>query len=112
MNNFKEKDKIELKKEGNLWVCQIEGKEFGFRKLTWGEKNKITEISQKVGPNGQLYFSLSEFNVNLVLGTLKKAPFPITRESLESYPDAKLIDICLNIATDMNLASPREIQNL
>jgi hypothetical protein len=105
-------DKIELKKDGNLWVCKIEDKEYGFRKLTWGEKNKITEISQKIGPNGQPYFSMAEFNVNFLLGTLKKAPFQITRESLEAYPDAKIIDICLKIATDMNIASPPEIQNL
>ncbi len=105
-------DKIELKKDGNLWVCRIEGKEYGFRKLTWGEKNKIIEISQKMGPNGQLYFSIAEFNLNLLLGTLKKAPFQVSKESVENYPDAKIIDICLKISTDMNIASPPEIQNL
>ncbi len=106
------KKTIELKKDGNLWTCQIEGKEFAFRKLTWGEKNKITEISQKIRPDGQFVFSISDFNVNLLLATLKKAPFAINKGGLESYPDAKLIDILLKIATDMNIASLPEIQNL
>lgn len=105
-------NKIELKKDGNLWVCQIEGKEFGFKKLTWGEKNKIVEISQRLMPNGQLAFNVADFNVNLLLGALKKAPFGINKESLESYPDAKLIDILLKVATEMNIADLPEIQNL
>ncbi len=112
MSEKENKNIIELKKDGNLWTCQVEGKEFGFKKLTWGEKNKIMEISQKQRNDGQLYFSVADFNINLLLGTLKKAPFGISKESIENYPDAKLIDILLKIATDMNIASPPEIQNL
>ena len=106
------KKTIELKKDGNLWVCTIEGKDFGFKKLTWGEKNKIMDISQRMGPNGSLTFSVADFNINLLLGTLKKSPFAVSKESIEAYPDAKLIDILLKISTDMNIASLPEVQNL
>jgi hypothetical protein len=104
---------IELKPEGNLLVCKINGETFGFRKLTWGEKNKIMEISQKMSPiDGKLDFNVFDFNINLLLATLKKAPFNVNKQTLESYPDAKLIDILLQITTDLNIVGKQKIQNL
>ncbi len=107
-----EPKKIELKSQGNLWICEIDGKEFGFKKLTWGEKNKLVSISQRLMPNGQLTFDMETFNVNLLLAAVKKAPFPLNKESFENYPDAKLIDRLHSIATQMNIADPVTIQNL
>ena len=112
MSENKDKNKLELKLQGNLYVGEIDGKEFGFRKITWGEKNKIISISQRINPNGQPSFDMSEFNINLILATVKKAPFALSKESLESYPDAKLIDKLLSVATQMNIADPVDIQNL
>jgi hypothetical protein len=103
---------IELESQGNLWIYKVEGKEFGFKKLTWGEKNKVIAISQKLSPNGVLTFDMESFNVNLLLAALKKAPFAINRETLENYPDAKLIDTLHSIATQMNIADPIQIKNL
>jgi hypothetical protein len=106
------KPKLELKPKDGLWFGTIDGKEFGFKKLTWGEKNQVMAISQKMMPNGQLTFDLSTFNVNLLLATVKKAPFNLSKEGFENYPDAKLIDKLLSIATQMNIAEQVEVQNL
>ncbi len=105
-------EKIELKPKEGLWFCTIDNKEFGFKKLTWGEKNKVVSISQKMMPNGQLMFDMEAFNVNLLLATLKRAPFGLSKEAIEGHQDAKLMDKLLSIATQMNIADPVTIQNL
>lgn len=106
-------EQITLDLQGNLYVGKIDGKEFGFKKLTWGEKNKVLSISQKINPQtGQLMFDMEMFNINLLLATVKKAPFNISKEGFENYPDAKLIDKLLSIATQMNIADQVTIQNL
>jgi hypothetical protein len=102
---------IELKLQGNLMVCKIDEKEYGFKKLTWGEKNKVISISQRLMPNGQMMFDMEAFNINLMLATLKKAPFNITKESIENS-DAKVMDTLHTIATKLNIADPVTIENL
>jgi len=103
---------IKLKKEGDLWVCRIDGQEYGFRKWTWGEKNKTTSQCSRLGPNGETIFDSGEFNIRLLLATLKKAPFKIDRQTIENYPDSVLIDKLLQITTKLNLLGKFEIQNL
>lgn len=99
------------KDEGGLWTCSINGKEYGFRKWTWGEKNKVISISMRITPDGTSTFDPALFNVNMLLATLKKAPFQVNKEILESS-DNKLIDRLLRITTKLNLLEPIEIQNL
>ena len=104
---------ISLDLKDGLYCTTIQGKSFAFKKLTWGEKNKVISISQKINPlNGSFMFDIETFNVNLLLATVKKAPFNLSREGFETYPDAKLVDTLLEIATKMNLADPVKIQNL
>jgi len=106
------KDFLPYTKDGNLYVFELNGKSYGFKKLTWGEKNRVMKISQTITHDGQLQFDMAEFNTNLVLATLKKAPFAISKQSINEYPDSKLMDNVLSIATQMNIADPIKIQNL
>jgi len=102
---------IELKKEGNLWIWEHEGKEYGIRKWTWGEKNRVMSISTTLRGDGEERFDVAKFNINMLLATLKKAPFAINKESLEQQ-DPLLIDQIFNISSKLNLLSPAKIQNL
>jgi len=103
---------IKLSKKGDLWVCQIDGREYGFRKWTWGEKNKTTDKCSKIGPQGQTMFDTAEFNLSLLLATLKKAPFEINSETIQKHPDSILIDKLLRVTTKLNILSSVEIRNL
>lgn len=107
-----QKNKIDLKLVNGLFIGNVDGKELGFKKLSWGEKNKVVSISQKMTQNGTLLFDIETFNTNLILACLKKAPFPISKESIENYPDALLMDKVLSICTQMNIADQVQIQNL
>ena len=106
-----DKSEIELKKEGNLWIWENEGKEYGIRKWTWGEKNTVVSISTRLGPDGQERFDVGKFNINMILATLKKAPFTIDEQTL-SQQDPKIIDQILNITTELNLLKPAKLRNL
>jgi hypothetical protein len=106
-----EKEVIVLKKKDDLWICEIDSKEYGFKKWTWGEKNKVISISMRISPDGTSIFDASLFNLNMLLATLKKAPFAINKETLESA-DSKLIDKLLRVTTKLNLLEPVEIKNL
>ena len=106
-----EEDVIELKKEGDLWIWEYQGKRYGFRKWTWGEKNKITYLSSRLMPDGQKEFDPALFNINMLLATLREAPFPITKESLENQ-DPLIVDQLLAITMELNLVKPKKIQNL
>lgn len=103
---------IRLRRQGSLWVCELGGKEYTFRKWAWGEKNRITSQCTRMTPDGRQYLDIAEFNLNLLMTTLKKAPFKIDRETIENYPDSILIDKLLQISTKLNLLGNVEIQNL
>lgn len=103
---------IKLKKQGDFWVCKVNGQDYSFRKWTWGEKNNTTAKCSRLGPAGQTQFDTADFNIRLLLLTLKKAPFEITRENIINHPDSILIDKLLQITTKLNLLGPLDIQNL
>ena len=68
-------------------------------------------ISTRLTPTGESQFNIALFNTNMLLATLKKAPFAINKETLERG-DPKLIDQLLAITTELNLLKPKKIQNL
>ena len=103
---------IKLRKQGDLYECEIDGDKYDFRIWTWGEKNKVTEQCTRVLPSGQQKLEVGEFNLCMLLATLKKAPFKIDRATIESYPNPKLIDLLIRITTKLNLLEDVEIKNL
>lgn len=105
-------EKITLRKQNDLYVCEFSGKEYGFRKLTWGERSRITSQCTKTSPIGMPTLDMGEFNLNLLMSSLKKAPFDVKREVIDNYPDAILIDKLIQIATKLNVSETLNIQNL
>jgi len=109
----KEQEVIKLKRVNDLWVCTINGQEYGFRKWTWGEKNTLSSRCMRTDPmSGVPQFDSAEFNMQLLLSTLKLAPFQVTREELTRHPDAILVDKLLQITQKLNILGQVEIQNL
>jgi hypothetical protein len=108
----KNKILVSLKKEGDLYTTQLFGQDYAFRKWTWGEKNRTFSKCQRIGPSGEIQFDQAEFNMTLLLSTLKKAPFPINRETFDNYPDSPFIDLLVQITSKLNILNQFEIQNL
>lgn len=106
-------EKVKIKVDGESFTyVHTDGKEYSFKKWTWGEKNKVTQASMKLLPDGTFYLDPMEFNLNMLLATLKKAPFEVNKASIEGHKDCKLIDLLVKITTEFNLMKPVEIQNL
>jgi hypothetical protein len=102
---------ITLRKQGDLFVCTIDNQEFGFRKWPWGEKSKIMNQCIRQTPMGPQLDTV-EFNLAMLMNTLKKAPFEIKREILENHPNSQLMDLLVQITTKLNLLGDVEIKNL
>ena len=100
------------KQEDGLYHTAINGEEYAFRKWTWGEKNRLYAKCSRFGSNGEPIFESGEFTIQMLMTTLKIAPFKITRENIESHPDSPLIDVLIKLTEKINLLGQIEIQNL
>ncbi len=105
-------EEINVSKKGDLWECKIDGHDFAFRQWTWGEKNRAVSDCTRIGSESQAVFDTSEFNIRLLLQTLKKAPFAISRDALINYPNSRTVDKALQITSKLNLVGNVEIKNL
>ena len=110
------KEIITLKKEGELWVTELYGKRYGFRKWTWGEKNELSGKCSRTDPqSGFGTFEIAVFNEGLFLATVRKQTdgefVNFTLEELKSM-DGLLADKLLQITQKLNLVQPFEMQNL
>jgi len=102
---------ITLRKVGDLFVCAINKEEYGFIKWNWGQKNKIMTQCIRQTPMGPQLDTV-EFNLAMLMATLKKAPFEVKREVIENHPDSQLMDLLVQITTKLNLLGDVEIKNL
>jgi hypothetical protein len=113
------KETYKLDPEGGLYVTEIpsgSGRQYGFKKWTWGEKNALTAECVIMNPvAGFTNMDVTKFNEQLVVRTAFKkidGKFdPITVDELRAM-DAQLGERLSRITQSINLISDIEAQNL
>jgi hypothetical protein len=109
-------EKYQLVKQDNLYVTEVLGRKYAFRKWTWGEKNILTAECSQINPiSGFISFDSVKFNEGLVLKTVlqdKNGKFePFTTEEVRAL-DGQLGERLFKITQQLNLVSQVEAQNL
>ena len=77
---------------------------FIFRKLTFGEKNRLREDSTEIkimGGQELIKVSMTKLLEGSLLRSLIKAPFPVTQDNIQNL-DAELGEKLVEIVTELN----------
>lgn len=110
------KETYKLHKEGNLWVTEILGKQYGFRKWTWGEKNSAASQATSLNPlTGVISYDSAKFNNQLMLATVHrgvKGKFEKFSEKELNELDGQTGERLFQLTQKLNLVRNIEAQNL
>jgi len=110
------KEIYKLHKEGDLWVTEILGSRYAFRKWTWGEKNEASNKATYLDPiTGIINYNSATFNSQLLLATVQKevdGKFKKFSEKEINELDGQLGERLFQITQSLNLIRSLEAQNL
>lgn len=110
------KEEYKLSRKDNHWVTEVLGKNYGFRKWTWGEKNQASVESTNVDQiTGIVNFNMAIFNLRLVKSTVFKeenGKFVEFSEDEIKNLDGQLGERLFQITQKLNLVGRIESINL
>ena len=94
--------------EAKVHRFEIDGQAYGFKRWTWGEKNRVVSESISLHPTtGQFKIDTGLFNELMLGAVLSEAPFEVTLSNLREL-DPVLGDQLLRIAQWVNEISDAE----
>ena len=110
------KEIYDLKREGDLWVTNVLGKRYGFRRWTWGEKNEVTaKITHVDQITNAVSYDSAAFNLALFQLTVRKEVdgkfVPFTEEEIKTL-EGPLGDRLFLLTQKLNIVGQIETINL